>query len=78
MVSKAERPPDSIHPPDTVVFPSHSPAQMRALPFCLLSCSPAVHSKDEEAEEHSDSHQGDGSRGGEELTVVDAEVPDHG
>lgn len=37
-----------------------------------------MHPEYEEAEEHSDSHQGDGGRGGEELPVVDAKVPHHG
>lgn len=47
---------------------------MRSL--CLLSA--AVHPKYQKAEEHSDSHQGDGRRRREELPVVDAEVPHHG
>lgn len=47
--------------------------------MCRLSAfSAAVHPKYQKAEEHSDSHQGDGRRGGEELPVVDAEVPHHG
>ena len=37
-----------------------------------------MHPKDQEAEEHSDSHQGDGRGRREELPVVDAEVPHHG
>lgn len=41
----------------------------------LLCLSAAVHPKDQEAEEHSDSHKGDGRRGCEELPVVDSEVP---
>lgn len=39
--------------------------------------SAAVHSEYQKAKKHSDSHQGDGRRGCEELPVVDAEVPDH-
>lgn len=37
-----------------------------------------MHPEYQEAEEHSDPHQRDGRRGGEELPVVDAEVPHHG
>ena len=36
-----------------------------------------MHTKYQKAEEHSDSHEGDGRRGSEELPVVDAEVPHH-
>lgn len=36
-----------------------------------------MHTKYQKAEKHSDSHKGDGRRGGEELPVDDAEVPHH-
>lgn len=36
-----------------------------------------MHPEYQKAEEHSDSHEGDGRRGGEELPVVDAEIPNH-
>lgn len=36
-----------------------------------------MHAEHQKAEEHSDSNQGDGRGGGEELPVVDAEVPHH-
>lgn len=42
-----------------------------------LHVSTAVHAEYQKAEEHSDSHEGDGRRGGEELPVVDAEIPHH-
>lgn len=44
----------------------------------LTAFSAAVHPKYQKAEEHCDSHEGDGRRGGEELPVVDAEVPHDG
>lgn len=47
-------------------------------PSLSLARSAAVHPKYQEAEEHSDSDEGDGRGGGEELLVVDAEVPHHG
>lgn len=40
--------------------------------------SAGVHPEYQKAEEHSDSHERDGRRGGEELPVIDAEVPNHG
>lgn len=47
--------------------------------MCFLPvCSAAVHPKYQKAEEHSDSHEGDGRGRREELPVVDAEVPHHG
>lgn len=42
-------------------------------PFFAFSA--AVHPKYQKAKEHSDSHKGDGRRGGEELPVVEAEIP---
>lgn len=48
---------------------------MCALSLSHSAFSAAVHPEYQKAEEHSDSHQGDGRRGGEELPVVDAEVP---
>lgn len=39
--------------------------------------STAVHPENQKAEEHSDSHEGDGRGGGEKLPVVDAKVPHH-
>lgn len=47
--------------------------------FLLLSVSSAaVHAEDEEAEEDGDSHQRDGGRRSEQLSVVETEIPDHG
>lgn len=53
----------------------HSDITVRSLSRSAFSA--AVHPKYQKAEEHSDSHKGDGRRGGEELPVVDAEVPHH-
>lgn len=36
-----------------------------------------VHPEYQEAEKHSDAHEGDSRRRGEKLPVVDAEVPNH-
>lgn len=55
------------------VQPTAAPAT-----FSRGGFSTAVHPKHQEAEEHSDSDQRDGGRRGEELPVVDAEVPHHG
>lgn len=43
----------------------------------VLTRSAVVHPEYQEAEEHSDPHEGDGRRRREKLPVVDAEVPHH-
>lgn len=37
----------------------------------------SIHPKYQDAEEDCDSNQGDSGRSGEELAVIDTEVPDH-
>lgn len=63
-------------PPATIVIFIFTSQHSAVSPLRLLF-SAAVHPEYQKAEEHSDSHEGDGRRGGEELPVVDAEVPNH-
>lgn len=49
------------------------------IPLCpaVMTRSAVVHPEYQEAEKHSDPHEGDGRRRSEKLPVVDAEVPHH-